>query len=39
MDELRVLHLGAKPMGNGPSVLERLTKAYEEVRDRKKKRP
>jgi DNA-binding HxlR family transcriptional regulator len=39
MDELRVLHLGAKPKGKGPSVLERLTKAYEEVRDRKKKRP
>jgi DNA-binding HxlR family transcriptional regulator len=38
MDELRVLHLGAKPKGKGPSVLERLTKAYEEVRDRKKKR-
>jgi len=38
MDELRVLHLGAKPKGKGPSVLERLTKAYEEVRDRKRKR-
>ena len=38
MDELRVLHLGAKPKGKGPSVLERLTKAYEDVRDRKKKR-
>ena len=38
MGELRVLHLGAKPQGKGPSVLERLTKAYEEVRDRKKKR-
>jgi DNA-binding HxlR family transcriptional regulator len=38
MDELRVLHLGAKPKSKGPSVLERLTKAYEEVRDRKKKR-
>ena len=38
MDELRVLHLGARPKNKGPSVLERLTKAYEEVRDRKKKR-
>jgi DNA-binding HxlR family transcriptional regulator len=38
MDELRVLHLGAKPKGKGPSVLERLTKAYEVVRDRKRKR-
>ena len=36
MDELRVLHLGAKPKGKGPSVLERLTKAYEEVRDKKR---
>jgi DNA-binding HxlR family transcriptional regulator len=36
MDELRVLHLGAKPRGKGPSVLERLTKAYEEVRDKKR---
>jgi DNA-binding HxlR family transcriptional regulator len=38
MDDLRVLHLGAKPKGKGPSVLEHLTKAYEEVRDRKRKR-
>jgi DNA-binding HxlR family transcriptional regulator len=29
MDELRVLHLGAKPKARGPSVLERLTAAYE----------
>jgi DNA-binding HxlR family transcriptional regulator len=38
MEELRVLHLGKKPKGSGPSVLQRLTKAYEDVRDRKRKR-
>jgi DNA-binding HxlR family transcriptional regulator len=35
MDELRVLHLGAKPKRKGASVLQRLTEAYEAVRDRK----
>ena len=35
MDELRVMHLGAPPSGK-PSVLERLTTAYEEVMHRKK---
>jgi len=38
MDELRVLHLGKRAKGMGASVLERLTEAYEEVRDRKRRR-
>lgn len=38
MDELRVLHLGAKPKASGPSVLERLTAAYEDVLRRKARR-
>ncbi len=36
MDELRVLHLGAKPKKVGASVLERLNTAYEEVVRRKR---
>jgi DNA-binding HxlR family transcriptional regulator len=32
MDELRVLHLGRKPKDTGPSVLQRLTEAYELVK-------
>lgn len=32
MDELRVLHLGKRPKSKGPSVLQRLTEAYQLVK-------
>jgi hypothetical protein len=32
MEELRVLHLGKKAEGTGPSVLQRLTEAFQLVK-------
>ncbi len=38
MDELRVLHLGKRAKGSGPSVLERLTEAFLAVRAKQARR-
>jgi DNA-binding HxlR family transcriptional regulator len=39
MDELRVLHLNARSKSTGPSVLDRLTAAYQDAARKKARRP